>query len=440
MGVLNPARVLVLGFFAIIIVGALLLMLPQAVLGERLTALEALFTSTSAVCVTGLVVVDTGTTFSVFGQLVLMMLIQIGGLGFMTMATLIFMLLGRKISFRNRLLISESLNQFTVQGVVALVRIILVYTLAVEGSAALLLALRFSRDMGWIRGIYYGIFHAVSAFCNAGFDLMGNFSSLTAYRGDPVVNLVVMALIISGGLGFTVVRDFGTNWRKAGRLELHSKLVLIITALLLVAAFLAIFVLEFSNSQTLAGIPWREKVLATAFTATTPRTAGFNTLPIAGLRQPTLFIIIILMFIGASPASTGGGIKTATFGVILVAVHSIIRGESDAVLFKRRLPQYVIHKALAIIILSIGLIAFVTLILCITEPFEFMPVLFEVVSAFGTVGLSVGITPDLSVWGKLLIIFMMFVGRVGPVTLTLAFGQRLKPVNIRYPEGRVLVG
>ncbi|MDD4769467.1 MAG: TrkH family potassium uptake protein [Eubacteriales bacterium] len=440
MGVLNPARVLVLGFLAIIIIGALLLMLPQAVVGERLGALEAFFTSTSAVCVTGLVVVDTGTTFSVFGQLVIMFLIQIGGLGFMTMATLIFMLLGRKISFRNRLLISESLNQFTVQGVVALVRIILVYTLAVEGSAALILALRFSRDMGWIRGIYYGVFHAVSAFCNAGFDLMGNFSSLAAYRGDPVVNLVIMALIISGGLGFTVIRDFVTNWRKAGRFELHSKLVLIITALLLVSAFLAIFVLEFSNPQTLADIPWGEKVLATAFTATTPRTAGFNTLPIDGLRQSTLFLIIILMFIGASPASTGGGIKTATFGVILVAVHSIIRGESDAVLFKRRLPQYVIHKALAIIIISIGLIAFVTLILCITEPFDFMPVLFEVVSAFGTVGLSVGITPGLSAWGKLLIIFMMFVGRVGPVTLTLAFGQRLKQVNIRYPEGRVMVG
>ena len=440
MGVLNPARVLVLGFLAIIIVGALLLMLPHAVVGEKLTALEALFTSTSAVCVTGLVVVDTGTTFTVFGQLVIMMLIQIGGLGFMTMATLIFMLLGRKISFRNRLLISESLNQFTVQGVVALVKIILVYTLAVEGSAALLLALRFSRDFGWVRAIYYGVFHAVSAFCNAGFDLFGNFSSLTSYRGDPVVNLVIMALIISGGLGFTVVRDFFTHWRKAGRLELHSKLVLVITALLLVSASLAIFVLEFSNPQTLAGIPWVDKVLATAFTATTPRTAGFNTVSIAGLRQPTLFIIIILMFIGASPASTGGGIKTTTFGVILVAVHSIIRGETDAVLFKRRLPQYIIHKALAIIILSIGLIAFVTLILCITEPFEFMSVLFEVVSAFGTVGLSVGITPDLSALGKLLIIFMMFVGRVGPVTLTLAFGQRLKPSNIRYPEGRVMVG
>ena len=440
MGVLNPARVLVLGFLAIIIVGALLLMLPHAVVGEKLTALEALFTSTSAVCVTGLVVVDTGTTFTVFGQLVIMMLIQIGGLGFMTMATLIFMLLGRKISFRNRLLISESLNQFTVQGVVALVKIILVYTLAVEGSAALLLALRFSRDFGWVRAIYYGVFHAVSAFCNAGFDLFGNFSSLTSYRGDPVVNLVIMALIISGGLGFTVVRDFFPPWRKAGRLELHSKLVLVITALLLVSASLAIFVLEFSNPQTLAGIPWVDKVLATAFTATTPRTAGFNTVSIAGLRQPTLFIIIILMFIGASPASTGGGIKTTTFGVILVAVHSIIRGETDAVLFKRRLPQYIIHKALAIIILSIGLIAFVTLILCITEPFEFMSVLFEVVSAFGTVGLSVGITPDLSALGKLLIIFMMFVGRVGPVTLTLAFGQRLKPSNIRYPEGRVMVG
>lgn len=440
MRALNPARVLVLGFLAIILIGTVLLMLPLAVVGERLPFIQALFTATSAVCVTGLVVVDTGTTFSTFGQVVILSLIQIGGLGFMTMATLIFMVLGRKIGFRSRQLIQESLNQFSTQGVVRLVRTILLYTFAVEGVAALILGLRFVPSMGWLRGMYYGIFHAVSAFCNAGFDLMGNFTSLTAYSADPVVNITVMALFIGGGLGFTVVRDILINWRKPQNLSFHSKLVLLLTGFLLLTAFVVIFALEYTNPATLAGIPWLEKIMGTAFTAATPRTAGFNTLPTDGLRHSTLFFIIILMFIGASPASTGGGIKTATLGVVLVAVYSMVRGDADAVLFKRRLPQYIIHKALAIIMIGISLVVVVTLILSITEGFDFLVVLFEVVSAFGTVGLSAGITPSLSAVGKLLIIFTMFVGRVGTVTLTLAFGQRMKVYNIRYPEDRVLVG
>lgn len=440
MRALNPARVLALGFLAIIIIGAGLLMLPQAAAGEGLSFLDAIFTATSAVCVTGLVVVDTGTTFTTFGQLVIMVLIQVGGLGFMTMATLIFMVLGRKISFRNRQLIQESLNQFSVEGVVRLVRTILIYTLLVEGIAAIILGLRFAPEMGWLKGMYYGVFHAVSAFCNAGFDLMGNFTSLTAYSGDIVVNLTVMALFIGGGLGFTVIRDLVANWRKPQRINFHSKLVLLITGFLLVIAFVVIFALEYTNPETLAGIPWAEKIMGTAFTAATPRTAGFNTLPTDQLRQSTLFFIIILMFIGASPASTGGGIKTATLGVVLIAVYSMVRGEEDAVLFKRRLPQFIIHKALAIIMIGISLVVVITLVLSITEGFDFLTVLFEVVSAFGTVGLSTGITSYLSAAGKMLIIFTMFVGRVGTVTLTLAFGQRMKAYNVRYPEDRVLVG
>ena len=440
MHALSPARVLVLGFLVTILIGAVLLVLPGATVGSGLTFLQALFTSTSAVCVTGLVVVDTGTTFSAFGQLVIMLLIQIGGLGFMTMATLIFMVFGRKITFRNRLLIQESLNQFTVQGVVRLVKRIFLYTLVVEAVAALLLGLRFAPELGIGRGMYYGIFHAVSAFCNAGFDLMGDFTSLTAYKGDLVVNLTVMALIIGGGLGFTVIGDLVKNWRRPNSLAFHSKLVLLITGFLLLTGFAVIFALEFSNPLTLAQIPWGEKILASAFAAVTPRTAGFNTLPVDGFRQPTLFFIIILMFIGASPASTGGGIKTATLGAVLVAVFSIVRGDGDAVLFKRRLPQFIIHKALAIIIISLSLVVTVTLILSITEPFDFLTLMFEVVSAFGTVGLSTGITPQLSVLGKVLIMMTMFVGRVGAVTLTLAFGQRLKTYNVRYPEGQIMVG
>lgn len=437
---LSPARVLALGFLAAIVTGALLLMLPVMTVGPRLTFLEALFTATSAVCVTGLVVVDTGTTFTVAGQVVILALIQIGGLGFMSMATLFFMLMGKKIGFRNRVLIQESLNHTSLSGVVRLVRAILIYTLIFEGAAALILGLRFSMDMGFARGMYYGVFHAVSAFCNAGFDLMGNFSSLTAYSNDLIVNITIMTLFITGGLGFAVVLNVADKWRRPVHLNFHSKLVLLLTAMLLITAFVVVFALEYSNEDTLAGLPWPEKLLGTAFTAATPRTAGFNTLPTDALRQPTQFFIILLMFIGASPASTGGGIKTATLGVVLVAVYSMVRGDPDAVLFKRRLPQYIIHKALAIIMISLILVISVTLLLSITEPFEFLDVLFESVSAFGTVGLSTGITPDLSAIGKVIIIVTMFVGRVGPVTLTLAFAQRLSANKIRYPEERVMVG
>lgn len=437
---LSPARVLVLGFLVIIMLGTLLLMLPRATVAEQLTFLEALFTATSAVCVTGLVVVDTGTTFTIFGQLVILGLIQIGGLGFMTMATLIFMVLGKKIGVRNRILIQESFNQWSTQGVVRLVRIVIGYTLLMEGAAALILGLRFAPEMGWGKGMYYGLFHAVSAFCNAGFDLMGNFTSLTAYQGDLVVNLTIMALFIGGGLGFTVALDLVKNWRMPSRLAFHSKLVLLLTGLLLAVAFISILVLEYSNPETLAGLPWHEKLLGAAFTAATPRTAGFNTLPTDQLRQPTLFLMILLMFIGASPASTGGGIKTATFGVVFVTVISMVKGNPDAVLFKRRLPQVTIHKALAIIFIALSLVVTVTLILSITEPFDFLTILFETVSAFATVGLSTGITPELSAVARVLIIFTMFVGRVGPVTLTLAFAQRLSGYKIRYPEERVCVG
>lgn len=436
----SPARALVLGFLAIIFIGTGLLMLPVSTVGGRLDLVDALFTATSAVCVTGLVVVDTGTTFTSFGQVVIMALIQTGGLGFMSLAALIFMMLGRRIGLGSRLMIQESLNHLSLSGVVRLVRAVLVYTLIAQGTAALILGIRFSLDMGWGRGMYYGLFHAVSAFCNAGFDLMGNFTSLTGYQSDPVVSLTIMALFVSSGLGFFVVLDLYRCWRTPRRLSFHSKLVLLLTGLLLAAAFLAIFVLEYSNPETLGPLSLGEKILNTAFTAATPRTAGFNVLPTDQLRQPTLFFIIMLMFIGASPASTGGGIKTATLGVVLVAVYSMIRGDSDAVLFRRRLPQMIIHKALAIIFISLALVIAATMALSITENADLLPVMFEAVSAFGTVGLSTGITPALSLPGRLIVIFTMFAGRVGPVTLTLAFTRRLVAGRVRYPEDRVMVG
>ena len=436
----NPARVLVLGFLMLIAMGTALLMLPAATVGERLGFVDALFTATSAVCVTGLVVVDTGTAFTTLGQVIILTLIQVGGLGFMTMAALIFITLGKRIGLGSRIMIQESLNHLTLSGVVRLVKAVLLWTFLVQGIAALILGLRFASDMGWAKGLYYGLFHSISAFCNAGFDLMGNFTSLTAYQGDWVVILTVMALFVSSGLGFFVIMDLYRCRGKLRSISFHSKLVLSLTAVLLVLGFGTIFALEYSNPATLASLGTGEKILSTAFTAATPRTAGFNVLPTDQLNQSSLFFIIILMFIGASPASTGGGIKTATFGVVMVAVYSMIRGKSDAVLFKRRLPQAIIHKALAIMFLSFTLIVVVALLLSITEDAQLLTIMFETVSAFGTVGLSAGITGELTVVGRLLIIFTMFAGRVGPVTLTLAFTRRLSQERIRYPEDRVMVG
>ncbi len=436
----NPARALVLGFLMLIAIGTALLMLPVATVGERLGFVDALFTATSAVCVTGLVVVDTGTAFTTMGQLTLMTLIQIGGLGFMTMAVLIFIALGRRIGLGSRIMIQESLNHLSLSGVVRLVRAVLVYTFIVQGVATVILGVRFAAEMGWAKGFYYGLFHSISAFCNAGFDLMGNFTSLTVYQGDWLVNLTIMALFVSSGLGFFVVLDVFRCRRNLSNLSFHSKLVLSITAVLLIVGFGTIFLLEYSNPATLAPLGVGEKILSTAFTAATPRTAGFNVLPTDQLHQSSQFFIILLMFIGASPASTGGGIKTATFGVVMVAVYSMIRGESDAVLFKKRLPQEIIHKALAIIFLGFALVVAVTLLLSITEDAPLITIMFETVSAFGTVGLSAGITGELSVVGRLLIILTMFVGRVGPVTLTLAFARRLSERKVRHPEDRVMVG
>lgn len=321
-----------------------------------------------------------------------------------------------------------------------MVKAVLLYTVVVQGIATLILGFRFAPDMGWARGLYYGLFHAISSFCNAGFDLMGNFTSLSAYRGDWLVSLTVMLIFVSSGLGFFVIMDIYQSRGNVRRMSFHSKLVLLLTGVLLVLGFGTILALEYSNPATLAPLSTGEKILSTAFTAATPRTAGFSVLPTEQLQQASQFFIIILMFIGASPASTGGGIKTATLGVVMVAVYSMIRGKPDAVLFRRRLPQAVIHKALAIMFLSFMLVILVTLLLSITEDAPLLTVMFETVSAFGTVGLSAGLTGELTVVGRLLITLTMFAGRVGPVTLTLAFARRLSQDGVRYPEDRVMVG
>lgn len=441
----RPTQTIVLGFAAIILVGTLLLNLPIAARnGQSPGFTKALFTATSATCVTGLVVEDTYTYWTVFGQTVILFLIQIGGLGFMTMATLFSFILRRRISLKERLVIVESLNQYNLQGIVGLIRKVLIGTFVFEGAGAILLSIRFSRDFGLAGGIYRGVFHAVSAFCNAGFDLMGQsgkFSSLAPYADDAVVNLTVIGLIITGGLGFAVWDDVyrTKNFRD---LHLHSKLVLTTTGLLLLAGFLVIFLLEMNNAGTLGSMNWRGKLLASLFHSVTPRTAGFNTLSLPDMRSASLLVTMLLMFIGGSPGSTAGGIKTTTAGVLLYTVVAVIRGRQDTEMFKRRISHTAVVRSFTITFISAVLIVFVTIALTIAENVSLLEAMFESVSAFGTVGLSLGITPGLGSVSRMILIAAMFLGRVGVLTMALALLSRSQSTgnNYRYREEKIMVG
>lgn len=437
---LSPPRILVFGFAAIILLGTALLMLPiSSRTGESIGFINALFTSTSATCVTGLVVVDTATTFSYFGECVIMLLIQVGGLGFMTMATLFALAFKRRISLKDRLILQEAMNQSSMEGIVRLIRRVLLYSLIIEACGAVILMIRWAFDMPLGQAIYYGIFHAVTMFNNAGFDLFGGYRSLTGYVYDPVVNIVVMVLIVSGGIGFIVLSDL-IDFRKQRKLSLHSKVVLTTTAALLLVGFIIIFIFEFTNPRTLGSLNWGGKFFGALFQSVTPRTAGANTIDITGLRQATQFFIVILMFIGASPGSTGGGIKTTTFTIMVGAVIAMMRGREDIVMFRYRLAQERVLKALTIVLLAILLILTVSMILSTTEEGDFLEILFETTSAFGTVGLSMGLTPDLTVFGKIMISLIMFVGRLGPLTLAYALGRRKGKELYRHPEGKMIIG
>lgn len=438
---LTPARILTVGFAGLILLGGLVLSLPIASKsGLGLDFLDALFTATSAVCVTGLVVVDTQTQFNLFGQLVILSLIQTGGLGFMTVATFIIIFTGKKIGLKERLVIQEALNVNSLQGVIRLARNIVLITISIELFFAAILAMRFATHMPWPQAIYFGIFHAISAFSNAGFDLFGNFKSLTEYVSDPVINAVVMLLIIIGGIGFTVLVDV---WRapKPSRLSLHSKLVLVTTAGLLVIGAVGYFLLEMNNPKTLGALTWADKVLASLFASTTARTAGYATIDYGAITDTSKLWTTLLMFIGASPGSTGGGIKTVTMIAILLYVYGIITGKDSTVAFRKRIDPKTIHKAFAVTVIAALLVIFVTFILTITEQKEFLRLLFEATSAFGTVGLSTNLTPELSSFGKFVIIVTMFIGRVGPVTLVLALMVRgTEKELVKYPEEKLFVG
>ncbi|MFZ5649229.1 MAG: TrkH family potassium uptake protein [Bacillota bacterium] len=435
---LTPPQILVFGFAGVIALGAVLLTLPVFTApGKNTDFITAVFTSTSAVCVTGLVVVDTGTHWTLAGQVLIMLLIQVGGLGFMTMAMIFFMLMGKRIGLKNRLIMQESLNQMNVAGIVRLVKIIFLFTIVSELLAAIVLGIWWSREMGPVKGAWFGLFHSVTAFNNAGFDLFGEFRSLTGYRRDPVVNIVITSLIIIGGLGFSVVYDLWKN-RNKKRLSVHTRLVITSTVVLLVIGTVLFGALEWNG--TLKGLPLQDKLLAAYFQGVTPRTAGFNTVDLTVLRPTTLLMIIILMFIGASPGSTGGGIKTTTFSLLLLASRSVSGGREDIELYNRRIPFHQVYKALTIFLLAVFWVILAVMILTVTERADFLTLLFETVSAMGTVGLTLGITPELSETGKILIMLTMFLGRLGPVTVAFALARKGEVSKIRYPEEKIIVG
>ncbi len=437
---------LALSIAGLVLAGAILLWLPvSATQGRSTSFLDALFTATSAVCVTGLIVQDTPNHFSWFGHVVILLLIQVGGLGYMTVSTVLAAALGRSVTLQERLTLQEGLNVQGLDGLLRFALTVLKLTLVVELTGAAVLAARWWGEMGAGPAAWYGLFHSVSAFNNAGFALWSD--SLVRFRGDVTVNLVVTTLIIAGGLGFFVITELAQRHRRV-RLSVHTRLVLLATAVLLVGGTLAIHALEAGNPRTLGGLPWREQWLAAWFQSVTPRTAGFNTIDYGAMTGPTLFLTMALMFIGASPGSTGGGVKTTTFTITVAALWATVRGDDEPHVFGRRLSADLVARAFFVSLIAFLALNAVAGVVLLTEQRDLMRTLFEATSAFGTVGLSMGeggapvsLSAFFTPAGKLLMILMMFVGRLGPLTLAFAVARRatVEP-RLRYPEGKVLIG
>ena len=422
---LKGVQILALGFLLVILVGALILTLPISTsTGESTNFLDALFTATSAVCVTGLVVVDTGTYWNTFGQTVIMILIEIGGLGFMSFTTLIAIILGKKITLRERLILQDAMNTFNIQGLVKMVRYVLVFTVSVQFFGALLFSTQFVPEYGLGRGMFYSIFHSISAF----------------YNSNIVVIMVASALIIIGGLGFTVWSELYSN-KSLRKVSLHSKMVILMTTVLVLGGALLMFLFENNNVNTIGNMSFIDKVINSFFASVTPRTAGFNSIPTDGMTTAGQFLTIILMFIGGSPGSTAGGIKTTTIGILIVTIVCVIQGREDSEVFKKRFSKDLVYKAFTLIFIGVSLVIVVTMLLSYTEKgASFIALFYETVSAFGTAGLTLGLTSELSNIGKGLIIFMMYLGRVGPLTVVLSITRKRKNSGIKYPEGKILIG
>ena len=438
----NPWRFIVLSFLLIILVGTIFLMLPVSSQSGKFTdPITALFTATSATCVTGLVVVDTGTYWSLFGQIVILLLIQLGGISYMTLLSFLALLLRRQVVLHERIILQETLNSWSIRGVMKLARVVLYTVVFFEGLGALLLFFVFIRDYPFITALKFSIFHSISAFCNAGFDLLGGFRSLTGYVDNPLLVFTITSLIIFGGIGFVVIYDLRSNLFNWKKITIHSKIAILTTIILIILGTLIIGLLEWRNPGTMGPLSIRGKILSSYFQSVTPRTAGFSTLNIGNMHNATLLFIILLMFIGASPGGTGGGIKTVTFTVLISAVRATLMGYENVEIMERKLYWDSIRKAWALFFLSIGLIFISWFTLLISENFLPINLLFEVVSAFGTVGLSTGITPSLSTVGRIVIILVMYLGRVGLVVFGLSFLYPLRrKSHIELPYGEVSIG
>lgn len=428
---------LVLGFASLIAAGTALLSLPISLQeGRSLSFQDTLFTATSAASVTGLVVTDTGQTFSLFGQIVLLLLMQAGGIGFMTMATMFALFMGKRISFKERLVLKEAFNHHNTEGIVRLIRKVILYSFVIEAVGALLYAVHWMDDMPPGKALYHGLFHAVSIFNNSGFDLIGG---LSPFVGDYYFNAVSIVLIFLGSVGFIVLSDL-IDFPKVRKLSLHSKVVLSFSGALIVIGALAIFVFEFTNRASTGDLNVGEKMIASLFQSTSLRSSGTSTLPVESLRQATQFFMVLLMFIGAAPGSTGGGIKVTTFAIMTAAFVTMVRGKEDVDLFRSRISKTLVYRAITVMFIALFIVVLATIVLSFSENQPFLTVLYETTSAFGTVGFSAGLTQQLSGFGKTVIILLMFAGRLGPFTIALALQAKSKKELFRYPEGKIILG
>ncbi len=451
-----PTRKIALSFIGVIVVGSLLLSLPLANNGPSLPYIDNLFFAVSATCVTGLVPAVTADQFTLFGQIVIIILIQIGGLGFLTLLSMLVFKIRKKLSLNNRIMIQEALNQPSLNSIGQFIRKVILFTVTCEGIGALLLSTVFIPEKGFIEGAYYSIFHAISAFCNAGFDVLGA-NSLMPYQSNIIINLTVSALIISGGLGFIVWFDLFEKIKKTkekckkfkiksylNSLQVHTKIVLIMTITLLVSGTVLFYIFEFQNPATLQTLSVFDQVQVSYFQSVTLRTAGFASVDMAALYPHTKLFMSIFMFIGGSPAGTAGGIKTVTFAVSVLMIYNIYQGRKEVTVFQRRIKKRLIIRSFAIISISLAIATTGLFVLSITEEMQFIDLLFEVFSAFGTVGLTAGVTPALSDVGKIVIMILMYIGRIGPVTMMLSFARKSHmqkaTVDIGYLDEDVLLG
>lgn len=450
---LSTTQIIVNGFFLAIMIGTALLTLPiSSADGSFTPVIDAMFTATTSICVTGLTTVATYSHWSPFGKTIVLLLIQLGGLGVVCFAVTVMLILGKRITMKERILIQESYNLDNLQGLVKLIKKVIKGTFLVEGIGAVFFSLQFIPDYGLVNGIVKSIFHSVSSFCNAGIDIIGDYSFIP-YRDSAVVNFTTMSLIVVGGIGFTVwwdlirvIKEAKANKAWKGqlfkRLSLHSKLAISVTVFLIFSGTLLFLLFEFGNPDTIGKLPFGNKIMSCMFESVTTRTAGYQTILQQNFTDTSNMVIILLMIIGGSPVGTAGGMKTTTVAMLFFVVISVIQGKKDTEIFDRKVSSDNIKTGLSVVFISIAVLFTATLLLSMTEKFSLLDVGFEAASAFGTVGLTRGITPNLTFWGKLILIIVMFIGRTGPITMAMAFSlKNAKKTNLReLPEKKILVG